>query len=67
MFEFITSVNCSNLFQQVVNEIENLRALDVKEKTQQEKMRSDRAKHVAEVEKTVLGTLQDEINKILGV
>jgi len=67
LYEFITSANCENLFKRVADEVENLRRLDVKEKTQQEKMRSDRAKHVGEVEKTVLGTLQDELHKILGV
>lgn len=67
LYEFITSANCANLFQRVADEVENLRKLDVKEKTQQEKMRSNRAKHVAEVEKTVLGTFQNQLNKILGV
>lgn len=51
----------------VSDEIQNLRDLDIKEKIQQEKMRSDRAKHIGEMEKTVLGTLQDELNRILGV
>ncbi len=67
LYEFIMSANCENLFKRVADEVENLRKLDIKEKTQQEKMRGDRAKHVGEVEKTVLGTLRDELHKIIGV
>ena len=67
LYEFMTSARCENLFKRVDDEVKNLRQIDVDEKAQQEKVRVKRAKHIGEVEKTVLGDLQDELHKILGV
>ncbi len=66
LYEFIISSRCNNLFTRFEDEITHLRALDVTEKKQQGKMRNDRAKHVGEIEKTVVGDLLHEIHEIIG-
>ena len=67
LYEFVTSTRCMNLFARFSDEVEHLHELDEKEKTQQEKMRNDRAKHVGEIKKTVLGELKREIHDVLGL
>ena len=67
LYEFVTSTRCMNLFARFSDDVEHLRKLDEKEKTQQEKMRNDRAKHVGEIQKTVLGELKREIHDVLGL
>lgn len=67
LFDFVTSPRFSTLFSRFEDEIGHLRKLDETEKTQQRKMRNYRAKHVGEIEKTVVGELQREIHKILGI
>lgn len=67
LYEFMTSARCENLFKRVADEVANLRQIDVDEKAQQEKVRVKRGKHVGEVEKTVLGDLQEQLHKILGI
>ena len=66
-YEFVTSTRCATLFARVEGEVCHLRELDETEKAHQEKIRKDRSKHVGEIEKTVIGELQREINRILGV
>lgn len=65
LYEFITSTRCANQFARFSQEVDHLRQIDEVEKNQQEKNRRDRAKHVGEMEKTVLGELQREIHDIL--
>lgn len=66
LYEFITSTRCANQFARFSQEVGHLREIDDVEKSQQAKNRRDRAKHVGEMEKTVLGELQREIHDILG-
>jgi len=67
LYEFITSTRCDNLFKRAANQVDKIRELDVKEKNTQENTRKNRAKLVGELEKAVLGELQDELNTIIGV
>lgn len=67
LYEFVTSSRCTNQFARFGEEVAHLRQIDEREKTQQEKNRRDRARHVGEMEKTVLGELQREMHQILGI
>lgn len=67
LYDYVTSTRCATLFTRVEDQVANLRGLDEQERTQQERMRKNRAKHVGEIEKAVIGELQREIHKILGL
>jgi hypothetical protein len=67
LYDYVTSTRCATLFTRVEDQVANLRGLDEQERTQQERMRNNRAKHVGEIEKAVIGELQREIHKILGL
>ena len=67
LYDYVTSTRCVNQFARFGTEVSYLRQIDEREKSQQEKNRRNRAKHVSEMEKTVFGELQREIHDILGV
>lgn len=67
LYDYVTSTRCATLFTRVEDQVADLRGLDEQERTQQERMRKNRAKHVGEIEKAVIGELQREIHTILGL
>jgi len=66
LYEFLTSTRCADLFARVEETIEKLRDVDEKELKQQRSIRKSRGGLLSEVEKTILGDLQREIEEILG-
>lgn len=56
LHDCVTSTRCATLGTRVEDQGANLRGLDEQERTQ-ERIRKNRAKHVGEIEKAVIGEL----------